>query len=140
MRASRLETKLIDAQLTTLQHQLQPHFLFNTLHAISTLMRRDVDAADRTLLRLSGVSTTRARLQHLFGADFRFEFHRREPGVSVVVALPWRMERRGERPGVILGGRSAHVAAADAESKRRIGQKAAGPWVGDPGHENRTRT
>ncbi len=33
--------------------QLQPHFLFNTLHAISTLMHRDVEAADRMLARLS---------------------------------------------------------------------------------------
>lgn len=68
-----------------------------------------------------GVSTTRARLQHLFGADFRFEFHRREPGVSVVVALPWRMERRGERPGVILGDRSAHAATADAAESKSAG-------------------
>ena len=39
-----------------------------------------------------GVSTTRARLQHLFGADFRFEFHRLNEGVAVVVAVPWRTE------------------------------------------------
>ncbi len=208
VRASQLETRLIEAQMATLQQQLQPHFLFNTLHAISTLMHRDVEAADRTLMRLSdllrmtlenvgqqevtlqaeldfvskyleiertrfadrlivtfnidpvaldslvpslllqplvenaikhgvarkagpghieisaknlhgklwieirddgeglsesglaalqkgiGVSTTRARLQHQFGADFRFEFHRQEPGVAVVVAVPWRIERR----------------------------------------------
>jgi two-component system LytT family sensor kinase len=37
-----------------------------------------------------GVSTTRARLQHQFGADFRFEFHRLPQGVAVVVAVPWR--------------------------------------------------
>jgi two-component system, LytTR family, sensor kinase len=218
LRASQLETKLIEAQMAALRHQLQPHFLFNTLHAISALMHRDVDAADRTLMRLSdllrmtlenlgrhestlkaeldflskyleieqtryadrlvvrfdvepealdallptlllqplvenaikhgvakkagpghidirarqdhdklwievrddgrglsetaltalqkgiGVSTTRARLQHQFGADFRFEFHRLEEGVAVVVAVPWRVEpRTAEReaePGV----------------------------------------
>jgi two-component system, LytTR family, sensor kinase len=37
-----------------------------------------------------GVSTTRARLQHLFGADFRFEFHRLPEGLAVLVAVPWR--------------------------------------------------
>ena len=37
-----------------------------------------------------GVSTTRARLQHLFGADYRFEFHRLTQGLAVVVAVPWR--------------------------------------------------
>jgi signal transduction histidine kinase len=204
IQAARLEVKLAEAQLTTLQQQLHPHFLFNTLHAISALMHRDVEAADRMLTRLSdllritlenlgqtevslqteldflskylqieqtrfmdrltvrfdvqpealdtrvpslllqplvenaikhgvakkpgvghidiaarrdgdkllievrddgvglsedaltalqkgiGVSTTRARLQHLFGADFRFEFHRLPEGLSVVVAIPWR--------------------------------------------------
>jgi two-component system LytT family sensor kinase len=204
LRASQLETRLVEAQLKTLQQQLHPHFLFNTLNAISALMHRDVAAADRTLVRLSdllrltlerlgaqevtleeeleflgkyldiertrfadrlvvrfeiepetlqafvptlllqplvenaikhgvarkagaghidvtakrdhdklwieirddgvglsedaltalhkgiGVSTTRARLQHQFGADFRFEFHRLAQGVAVVVAVPWR--------------------------------------------------
>jgi sensor histidine kinase YesM len=36
-----------------LQHQLHPHFLFNTLHAISALMHRDVRSADRVLAKLS---------------------------------------------------------------------------------------
>ena len=206
LRTSQLEMRLVEAQLKTLQQQLHPHFLFNTLHAISTLMHRDVEAADRTLMRLSdllrltlehighqeirfqaeldflakylqieqtrfadrlvvrfdvrpetletlvpnlilqplvenaikhgvakktglghidvsarregdklrmevrddgaglsedaltalqkgiGVSTTRARLQHLFGADYRFEFHRQSTGLTVVVAIPWRTE------------------------------------------------
>ena len=42
-----------------------------------------------------GVSTTRARLQHLFGADYRFEFHRLTQGLAVVVALPWRQAGGG---------------------------------------------
>ena len=206
LRTSQLETRLVEAQLKALQQQLHPHFLFNTLHAISALMHRDVEAADRTLMRLSdllrltlehigqqeillqaeldflskylqieqtrfadrlivrfdvhpetldtlvpnlilqplvenaikhgvarmagpghidisarregdklrmevrddgvglsedaltalqkgiGVSTTRARLQHLFGADYRFEFHRQTAGLAVVVAIPWRTE------------------------------------------------
>ena len=204
LRASQLETRLVEAQLKTLQQQLHPHFLFNTLNAISALMHRDVAAADRTLMRLSdllrltlerlgeqdvtldeeldflrkyldiertrfadrlivrfdiapetlraivptlllqplvenaikhgvarkagaghidvsarrdndklcieirddgvglsedaltalhkgiGVSTTTARLQHQFGADYRFEFHRLSQGVAVIVAVPWR--------------------------------------------------
>lgn len=53
LRAAQLEKHLVEAQLQTLQRQLQPHFLFNTLHAISTLMHRDVDSADRMLSRLS---------------------------------------------------------------------------------------
>jgi two-component system, LytTR family, sensor kinase len=214
LRAAQLETELVEARMAALQHQLQPHFLFNTLHAVSTLMHKDVHAADRTLMRLSdllrmtlenlgqqentlkseldflakyleieqtrfadrlvvrfdiapdaldallptlllqplvenaikhgiskksgpghidirarqehdklwievrddglglsdsalaalqkgiGVSTTRARLQHRFGADFRFEFHRLEQGVAVVVAVPWRTSRPADRTQV----------------------------------------
>ncbi len=52
LKASQLETRLVEAQLHTLQRQLQPHFLFNTLHAISTLMHKDVDQAERMITRL----------------------------------------------------------------------------------------
>jgi two-component system, LytTR family, sensor kinase len=50
--SAHLETRLIEAQLQSLQRQLQPHFLFNTLNAISGLMRVDVEAADRMMDRL----------------------------------------------------------------------------------------
>jgi signal transduction histidine kinase len=223
VRAAQLEAKLAEAQLKTLQQQPHPHFLFNTLHAISALMHRDVDAADRMLIRLSdllrltlenlgepeiplqaeldflakyvqieqtrfadrlivrfdvqpetldsrvpslllqplvenavkhgvarkagaghidisarregdklrievrddgvglsedaltalqkgiGVSTTRARLQHLFGADFRFEFHRLAEGLAVVISIPWRV---GARAGAAAEPIGAHAPAA----------------------------
>ena len=222
LRASQLETRLVEAQLKALQQQLHPHFLFNTLHAISALMHRDVEAADRTLMRLSdllrmtldklgeqevtlkseleflskyleieqtrfadrlvvrfdvqpealdalvptlllqplvenaikhgvarkagpghiditarrehdklwmevrddgvglsdsafhalqkgiGVSTTRARLQHQFNADYRFEFHRLPQGLAVVIAVPWRVH-----------GGQAHDAVTDLEQPQR---------------------
>jgi signal transduction histidine kinase len=246
VRAAQLEIKLAEAQLITLQQQLHPHFLFNTLHAISTLMHRDVDAADRMLTRLSdllritlenlgqlevplkveldflgkylqieqtrfadrlsvrfdvqpealdipvpslllqplvenaikhgvakkagaghidisarrdgdkllievrddgvgltedgltalqkgiGVSTTRARLQHLFGADFRFEFHRLSEGLAVVVAVPWRMEAAslGARPEMsATAGDSGQTRAGGAEENVRgafLGFRSAG--------------
>jgi two-component system, LytTR family, sensor kinase len=47
-----LETRLVEAQLQSLQHQLRPHFLFNTLNTISGLMRSDLNAADRMMDRL----------------------------------------------------------------------------------------
>jgi len=53
LKASQLEARLAEARLDALRTQLQPHFLFNTLHAISTLMHRDVEAAERMLARLS---------------------------------------------------------------------------------------
>jgi len=51
--AHRLETQLAHAQLDALKMQLNPHFLFNTLNSVSSLMYVDVDAADRMLSRLS---------------------------------------------------------------------------------------
>jgi two-component system, LytTR family, sensor kinase len=53
LRSARLETRLMESQLQALQQQLQPHFLFNTLHAISTLVHRDPDKADLMVERLS---------------------------------------------------------------------------------------
>ena len=50
---SKLQTQLARAQLSLLQSQLHPHFLFNTLHAVSTLMSRDVAAARTMIVRLS---------------------------------------------------------------------------------------
>jgi signal transduction histidine kinase len=228
LRASQLETRLVEAQLKTLQQQLHPHFLFNTLNAISALMHRDVAAADRTLVRLSdllrltlerlgeqevtldeeldflrkyldiertrfadrlhvrfdidpetltalvptlliqplvenaikhgvarkagvghicvaarrehdklcieirddgvglsedaltalhkgiGVSTTRARLQHQFGADYRFEFHRLSQGVAVVVAVPWRLK------GAEAGVQPAATDPSNVQDARRV--------------------
>lgn len=52
---AKLETRLIEAQLQSLQRQLQPHFLFNTLNAISGLMHTDVEAADQMMERLGGL-------------------------------------------------------------------------------------
>ena len=206
LQTAQLEKHLVEAQLQTLQRQLQPHFLFNTLHAISALMHRDVDSADRMLTRLSdllrmtldtlgqpqitlkdevdflrkylqieqtrlgdrltvhweidgetldclvpnlvlqplvenaikhgiarksesgnlrirsrregqmlwmeveddgsgpsemglqslntgiGLSNTRARLSHQYGANYRFEFHKRTGSFAVVIALPWKAE------------------------------------------------
>jgi two-component system LytT family sensor kinase len=53
LRASRLEAELARAQLDALKMQLQPHFLFNTLHSISALIHEDPEAADLMVWRLS---------------------------------------------------------------------------------------
>jgi two-component system LytT family sensor kinase len=47
------ERELADAQLLLLKSQLHPHFLFNSLHTISAMMREDISAADQMLARLS---------------------------------------------------------------------------------------
>ncbi|MBP1642023.1 MAG: hypothetical protein H6Q03_692 [Acidobacteria bacterium] len=51
--ATRLERQLAHAELQALRMQLQPHFLFNALNSISSLVFENPEAADRMLVRLS---------------------------------------------------------------------------------------
>jgi len=55
LRQERLEARLSEARLEALRLRLQPHFLFNALHAISATMYTDVEAADRMLERLANL-------------------------------------------------------------------------------------
>jgi two-component system LytT family sensor kinase len=51
--ATRLQAQLAEARLDALRRQLDPHFLFNTLHAISSLVERDPRGVRRMIARLS---------------------------------------------------------------------------------------
>lgn len=53
VRTAQLAAQLAHAQLQALRMQLHPHFLFNTLNAISTLVHKDPELADRMIARLS---------------------------------------------------------------------------------------
>ncbi|HKG97889.1 MAG TPA: histidine kinase [Pyrinomonadaceae bacterium] len=52
LKASELRTQLVQSQLEALKMQIQPHFLFNTLHSISALLSRDTDGARKMITRL----------------------------------------------------------------------------------------
>ncbi|CAN5692596.1 histidine kinase [soil metagenome] len=56
--SAQLEAQLTRARLQALKMQLHPHFLFNTLHAISSLVHRDPDAAERMIANLSEMLRT----------------------------------------------------------------------------------
>jgi two-component system LytT family sensor kinase len=53
LKTAELEKSLTQAKLRALQSQLNPHFLFNTLHTISALMHIDIDKAERMITKLS---------------------------------------------------------------------------------------
>ena len=53
VRAVELQTRLAQSQLENLRLQLHPHFLFNTLNAISSVMYEDVAKADAMIAQLS---------------------------------------------------------------------------------------
>jgi two-component system, LytTR family, sensor kinase len=51
--AAELRRELVEARLESLRMQINPHFLFNTLHAVSALIHENPEAADRVVARLS---------------------------------------------------------------------------------------
>ena len=51
--AAQLQAQLSDARLAALRTQLDPHFLFNTLHAVSALVEHDPRGVRRMIARLS---------------------------------------------------------------------------------------
>ncbi|GAB5520531.1 MAG: histidine kinase [Rhodothermales bacterium] len=53
--AAALETQLAEAKLHALRMQLNPHFLFNTLHTISSNLERDPKGMRSMISRLSGL-------------------------------------------------------------------------------------
>ncbi len=56
--AAQLQAQLADARLSALRAQLNPHFLFNTLHAVSALVERDPRGVRRMIARLSELLRT----------------------------------------------------------------------------------
>jgi two-component system LytT family sensor kinase len=55
LRAAELAAELDQARLKALTAQIEPHFLFNTLNAISNRMHEDVEAADRMIASLGSL-------------------------------------------------------------------------------------
>jgi two-component system, LytTR family, sensor kinase len=53
LRLARLEGELARARLSNLEHQLRPHFLFNALNTVSSVMYEDLGRADRILADLA---------------------------------------------------------------------------------------
>jgi signal transduction histidine kinase len=71
--AAELRRQLVEAQLATLRMQLQPHFLFNTLHAISVLVGRNPEAATAMIARLGDLLRATLDLTHRQEVSLREE-------------------------------------------------------------------
>ena len=52
LKTAELEARLSRVQLDAVRARLHPHFLFNSLNALSTLIHKDAQAADRMVLEL----------------------------------------------------------------------------------------
>ncbi|NOT32218.1 MAG: histidine kinase, partial [Planctomycetes bacterium] len=91
LRRAELDRTLAEARLAALQSQLAPHFLFNTLNAISAALRDDPDEAERMLARLGdllrAVLARRAEPQQTLEQELAF----------LASYLELQKERHGER-------------------------------------------
>ncbi len=95
-RGAETRALLTEARLDLLKMQLEPHFLFNTLHSIAELMHHDVEAADRMLTRLSAL--LRATLE----AGGRQEVRLAEELALVECYLDIERIRLGERLKILI--------------------------------------
>lgn len=64
---ARLETQLADARLQALRMQLNPHFLFNALNAVSAFIERDPERAQTMIAQLAGL------MRRVLDGDARLE-------------------------------------------------------------------
>jgi len=94
--AALLSSRLSEAKLRALQAQLQPHFLFNSLNGIATLLRRDPAKAEDMLLSLSEL------LRLALGSSNRQEIPLREELEFLDRYLAIQKMRFGDRIEVIL--------------------------------------
>jgi sensor histidine kinase YesM len=99
-RLSELQTR---AELKALRARLDPHFLFNTLHSLLALVRRDPRAAEEALER--------------FGGLLHYVLRGQEEGEQVRLAEEWGFVRDYlEIEALRLGERLRVEAAVDAEA------------------------
>jgi len=88
--ALRLQNQLLEADLRVLRMQLQPHFLFNTLNAVSELVHLDPAAAERALTRLGDL------LRWTLQSSSQAEVPLREELTALATYLEIQQIRHGE--------------------------------------------
>jgi len=88
---ARLRAHLAEARLTRLQEQIHPHFLFNTLNLISSVMHEDVERADRILSELADLLRQSMSASKVAEQSFAHEMRWVEPFLSIM------RQRFGER-------------------------------------------
>jgi LytS/YehU family sensor histidine kinase len=103
LQASKLKAQLVQAQLDVLKMQLHPHFLFNTLHAISALVHQDVELADRMIARLGDLLRSTLENRNMHEVSVREELEYIQPYLEIEQArIGSRLQVRMEvEPGIM---------------------------------------
>jgi len=73
LQRARLSEELAQMRLTVLKSQLHPHFLFNSLHSIGTLVHEDPNLAEDLLLRVGHLLRTFLQDTHIHEVALRKE-------------------------------------------------------------------
>jgi two-component system, LytTR family, sensor kinase len=157
--ALQLEASLSEARLDALASQLRPHFLFNTLNAVSVLMHRDPRAADLMLTRLADLlrATLQAPAAHeipladeaaLLGRYLEIMRVRHGPRLAVHEAFPAELANALVPPFVLqplvenalehgiarrAGAGCVEIAAGAVDGRLRLTVTDDGPGLGAPG-------
>lgn len=82
--ARELREQYLHAQLQALRSQLQPHFLFNTLHSIGVATRRDPDTASRMVVLLGDLLRAVLQTRDQQTVPLREELSLLEPYVEIL--------------------------------------------------------
>jgi len=101
LRAAELQQQLAEAQLENLRLQLNPHFLFNTLNAVSAVMYEDVRKADAMLAKLSDFLRTVLAASGVANVPLDEELAVERQYVEIMKA---RLERRLDLRVTVAGG------------------------------------
>ncbi len=101
--SERLRAELAEARLARLTEQVQPHFLFNTLNLISSVMYEDVKKADRLLCRLADLLRSALAAQQQGWHSLQQELTLIEPYLELMQArfgdrlqVHWRIEPQAQ--------------------------------------------
>ena len=103
-RAARLERAAQQAELRSLRYQVNPHFLFNTLNSLSSLVMKDRrDEAERMILSLSNFYRTSLTGDPLDDVPLEEEVHLQTLYLEIeAVRFPDRLSTRIAIPDALL--------------------------------------
>ena len=100
LRVEQANALLRQAQLRRLAQQMQPHFLFNALNTVSSLMHSDVERADATLIQLAEVLRATLEVSDLHQAPLATELRLAQGYARVMqeryaerVTIAWRIDQ-----------------------------------------------
>jgi two-component sensor histidine kinase len=103
-RADRLERAAQQAELRSLRYQVNPHFLFNTLNSLSSLVMKDRrDEAEQMILSLSNFYRTSLTSDPLEDVSLEEEVHLQKLYLDIEsVRFPDRLSTRIDIPASLL--------------------------------------